>query len=157
MQHDKKTVSQRVCLLLTAVGIATVMGGALSAVLASAPDAAGLATEFEKAMSPPYASKRRIDIAVRSPGGETVEWTGQQARKTIGDRGSMVTVLVGPESMKGFAVLVRDAHGEPDTQWVYLRPCVAFAGSSTPDATNRFWARISPTRISASSTCTIAT
>jgi len=34
----------------------------------------------------------------------------------------MVTVLVGPESVKGFAVLVKDAPNAPDTLWVYLLP-----------------------------------
>jgi len=112
----------RVTLTLSAAAIVAVVTGGVSSVIAGAPDIAEIAASVEKAVAPPYASTRRIDMTIHAPGGEAIAWTGRQARKVVKGEASMVTVLVGPDTVKGFAILVRDAHGEPDTQWVYLPP-----------------------------------
>jgi len=110
--------------------ISTVMGVFVVLCFASGPDPAAaedltgaeIAAKMEQAMFPAHSSTRRIDMTIRSPRGDVVKWTGRQARKALDGGRSMVTVLVGPESVKGFAVLVKDVPNEPDTLWVYLPP-----------------------------------
>lgn len=85
-------------------------------------DATSVAAKMQAAMAPAHSSKRKIEMTIRSAKGEVVTWTGRQARKVLDDGAAMVTVLLGPGTVKGFAVLVRDAGAQPDTQWVYLPP-----------------------------------
>lgn len=81
-----------------------------------------IAAKMESAMLPVASSTRRIDMEIHSPQGDVVKWTGRQAQKTHNGRRSVVTVLVGPESIKGFAVLVKETADGPDSSWIYIPP-----------------------------------
>jgi len=61
-------------------------------------------------------------MSIRSTDGEIVKWTARQARKIVGNRVSAVTVMMEPATVRGFALLVRDGAGAPDTLWMYLPP-----------------------------------
>ncbi len=108
----------------TVLGIFALLCCASSSQPAAAEDLTGaqIAAKMEHAMFPADSSTRRINMSIRSPRGDVVEWTGRQARKSLDGTRAMVTVLLSPESVKGFAVLVKDVADEPDTLWVYLPP-----------------------------------
>jgi hypothetical protein len=87
------------------------------------PSVATLLARAKAAMHPQRASISEVTIITRSPSGESIQWTGRQARKRIEDRPAMLTVLLHPESVAGFAVLVRGGEAEStDEQWVYMPP-----------------------------------
>jgi hypothetical protein len=108
----------------TLLSMAFVFGSAavLQATAAEELTGAQIAAKMENAMLPAASSTRRIDMSIRSPQGDVVEWTGRQAQKIREGRRSVVTVLVGPESVKGFAVLVTETADGPDSSWIYIPP-----------------------------------
>jgi len=87
------------------------------------PSAQEIMKRMKAVMEPSVASKRVIEVTVGAPGQANVQWTARQAYdRSKGGLGRLLTVLVGPESVRSFAVLARENEAGPDEIWVYLPP-----------------------------------
>jgi len=85
-------------------------------------DANAIVADMKRALEPERRSIRAIEMVVRGPGGNEVRWSARQARREVGDGHGIVTALVGPESVAGFALLaLRDKDGK-EKLWMYAPP-----------------------------------
>src|SRR5205814_4580541 len=50
----------------------------------------------------------------------STQWIAGQARKKTPDGSRALTVMLGPEAVRGLAILVQERGKEPDRQWVYV-------------------------------------
>jgi hypothetical protein len=63
-----------------------------------------------------------IEVTVTAPDSTSVKWMGRQATKRFDGGSRMLTVLLGPESVRGFAILVHERDDGGDDVWMYLPP-----------------------------------
>ncbi|MBI5506512.1 MAG: outer membrane lipoprotein-sorting protein [Deltaproteobacteria bacterium] len=85
-------------------------------------DAAQIAHRARTALYPDLPSTRTMSIAVRTADDAVFTWTARQARKNVGGRPSVLTVLDRPESVAGIAILAEALDENMDAQWVYIPP-----------------------------------
>ena len=77
--------------------------------------------ERMKAALEPDRSSTRDIVMVTHTDGESAQWTARQARKKLKDGNRMLTVLLAPPDVKGFALLIQERRNEDsDRQWLYL-------------------------------------
>lgn len=75
---------------------------------------------MKAALETDHPSTSTVVMVIRSQG-ETVEWTGRQVRKKLGNGKRMLTVLLKPADVKGIALLIWERRQErADKQWIYL-------------------------------------
>lgn len=104
------------------LGLLLLPGFATAAAAGRPPDAAQIARWSRAALYPDLPSTRTLTISVRTAGGATDTWTARQARKNVGGRPSVLTVLRYPESVAGISILAEAHDGNMDAQWVYVPP-----------------------------------
>lgn len=112
------------------VQIATLLGCLLSALVAlpaaaaeaTLPSTAEVLRKAQAALNPSRTSVRTLEIQVIAPGGSAVSWTARQARKLVEGHDHILTLLVAPESVAGFAVLAEQMDTLTGAFWVYLPP-----------------------------------
>jgi outer membrane lipoprotein-sorting protein len=91
-----------------------------SAAVAASPEARSMMERMKAALEPDRSSTRDI-VMVTHTDGERTEWTARQARKKLKDGKRMLTVLLAPPDVKGFALLIQERRNEnSDRQWLYL-------------------------------------
>jgi len=116
----------RIAVLAFALGAILVtagIAGGAAAQTQSSDDVEQLLRETRATLEPARPSLREIEITVRSPGADTVSWDARQARRQLDDgSAAIVTVLLEPAGVRGFAVLAVDRPNAPMQQWVYLPP-----------------------------------
>lgn len=81
-----------------------------------------IVADMKRALEPERASIRSIEMAIRGPDGAEVRWTARQARREVGESHGIVTALVGPESVAGFALLALRGKDGKETLWMYAPP-----------------------------------
>ncbi len=86
------------------------------------PSAQEIMEHMKAVMEPPAASKRVVEVTVSVAGHAKVQWTARQVYDRKDGLARLLTVLVGPESVRSFAVLARESAAGPDEIWVYLPP-----------------------------------
>jgi hypothetical protein len=84
---------------------------------AAAPDAAEIIEKMRAAVWPDRPSVRKLMITITADDGAATRVMAGQARKRIGGKERMVTVVLAPADARGTAWLVEDA--DPPVQWVY--------------------------------------
>jgi uncharacterized protein len=109
---------------------ALLLAGAPAA--AAPPDAATVMKQMKAALEPARPSTRKLTVVVSSEEGEASRWTAAQARKRIGARNLMLTVMVAPSGVRGTAFLLEEGPAA-DAQWVYI-PTVRRARQLMPVA-----------------------
>lgn len=122
-----KSTRCRSSLLPTVAAVGLFLGLLLSiptsAASAAQPlDAAQIARRARTALYPDLPSTRTMSISVRTRDDAVATWTARQARKNVGGRPSVVTVLDRPESVAGIAILAEALDENMDAQWVYIPP-----------------------------------
>jgi hypothetical protein len=91
-----------------------------STTIAGPPDVQTIVQRMKAALEPERSNTRDIVMVTRT-GGESVQWTARQARKKLGDGKRMLTVLLAPTDVKGFALLTWERRDkDADAQWLYL-------------------------------------
>jgi outer membrane lipoprotein-sorting protein len=91
-----------------------------SAAGAASPEARSLMERMKAALEPDRSSTRDM-VMVTHTDGESTQWTARQARKKLKDGKRMLTVLLAPPDVKGFALLIQERRKETsDRQWLYL-------------------------------------
>jgi hypothetical protein len=81
--------------------------------------AAQIIADMKRALEPDRASIRTIEMVIRGPDGADVRWSARQARRYIDGSHGIVTALVGPESVRGFALLALRGKDSKETLWMY--------------------------------------
>ena len=99
------------------IGLLQAIGGRLA--VAEPPEVTTIINKMKDSIEPARPSRSRMVITVHSEG-ETVEWTGHQARKQLADGKHILTVILEPESVRGVALLVWEPKDQPEVQWIYL-------------------------------------
>jgi outer membrane lipoprotein-sorting protein len=90
------------------------------AAAAAPPDAQTIMERMKAALEPDRSSTRDI-VMVTHTNGERTQWTARQARKKLEDGKRMLTVLLAPPDVKGFALLIQERRNQDaDRQWLYL-------------------------------------
>jgi hypothetical protein len=84
----------------------------------AAPAAAEVVGKMRAAIWPDRPSVRKLAITITADDGESTRVMAGQARKRIGGKERMVTVVLAPADARGTAWLVEDAPDAP-VQWVY--------------------------------------
>jgi outer membrane lipoprotein-sorting protein len=91
-----------------------------STATAAPPDAQTIVERMKAALEPDRSSTRDV-LMVTSTGGATVQWSARQARKKLKDGKRMLTVLLAPADVKGFALLIWERRDkDDDAQWLYM-------------------------------------
>lgn len=81
-----------------------------------------IVADMTRALEPERRSLRTIEIVVRGPDGAEVSWSARQARRALQGGQGIITALLVPESVRGFAWLAkRDADGI-EKIWMYMPP-----------------------------------
>lgn len=94
----------------------------LPVLAAPEPEATDVAMWSRQALHPDRASTRTLEIQVRAADGTAATWIARQARKIVAGRPSLLTVLVGPESVAGIAILAEAYDESMEALWVYIPP-----------------------------------
>jgi hypothetical protein len=110
-----------ISLSLCAVALATRVP-VVSAAEAAAPDADDLIAQTKLALEPTRRSVRDIEMVVRGADGSEVRWTARQARREVDGGQGIVTALLDPPSVHGFALLARKGKDGSDRLWMYVPP-----------------------------------
>jgi hypothetical protein len=82
-------------------------------------DAAKIVADMKRALEPERPSIRAIEMVIRGPDGAEVHWTARQARRDLDGGHGIVTALVGPEPVSGFALLALRDKDRKETLWMY--------------------------------------
>jgi hypothetical protein len=83
---------------------------------------ADVVEKVDAALNPPRTSERDIEIVTDIPGGQPVKWQGRQLRRTVDGGRRVLTLLVSPPSVAGFAVLASETGSKADETWIYVPP-----------------------------------
>ncbi len=104
------------------LAIAAVTTALFAAPAAASEDAASVMSSVNAAMHPAASSTRAIEVTVTAPDNTAVKWVGRQATKRFADGNRSITVLLGPEGVRGFAILVHERKDAGDDVWMYIPP-----------------------------------
>jgi len=104
---------------LSLAGLVLAGPGTRQAAAATDNTATQIVADMKRALEPDRASIRTIEMVIRGADGAEVRWSARQARRDIDGGHGIVTALVDPESVRGFALLARRAKDGKETLWMY--------------------------------------
>ena len=76
--------------------------------------------QMKAALEPDRTCTREIQMVISASQGDSVRWMARQARKRLPNGPRTLTVFLGPETVKGLAVLVHERTDKPNAESVYL-------------------------------------
>ncbi len=89
--------------------------------LAAADSPQQLQQRLQAWLAPPKSSTRQLELSIRSAG-VTTHWSAGQARRVRDGGTETLTVVLAPPEVRGTALLVRAAAGQPPKAWRWIAP-----------------------------------
>lgn len=76
--------------------------------------------QMKAALEPDRTWTREMQLVISTSQGDSVRWMARQAHKRLANGPRTLTVFLGPETVKGLAVLVHERTDKPNAESVYL-------------------------------------